>query len=604
MADEQKVIFSALLEEAHHKGYLLHEDLLNLLPSDYVDPEQMEGIIGRLNELGIKVFEFPPDADQLLLSEEGHAEEMSEAIDVLVTETRTTDPVRLYMREMGKVELLTREGEISIAKRIEEGTRQVLSAIAVYPKIIASVLEEYQRITSEHGRLSDLINGFYHPEGEALPAEEGELPQELQKLETSSEEAGDEFGEGGPDPAEAAKYMAGLEELYQAYIGAIKKHGVKHAQTLKHQKALVDYFSHCKLSVKQFNRQTNRLRKLLEKVRAQERTIMKYCVDKAGTPRKNFIRSFPGNETNMDWLKNYKKDNPAQAEALQELSKEVKRLQGTLVELEESSHLSVVEIKDINRRLAIGEAKSRRAKKEMIEANLRLVISIAKKYTNRGLQFLDLIQEGNVGLMKAVDKFEYRRGYKFSTYATWWIRQAITRSIADQARTIRIPVHMIETINKLNRISRQLLQETGFEPTPEELAKKMDMSEDKIRKVLKIAKEPISMETPIGEDEDSSLGDFIEDTMMVSPVDFATSSGLSEAVQEILASLTPREAKVLRMRFGIEMNTDHTLEEVGKQFDVTRERIRQIEAKALRKLRHPNRAEKLHSFLESEEESA
>lgn len=604
MADEQKVIFSALLEEAHHKGYLLHEDLLNLLPSDYVDPEQMEGIIGRLNELGIKVFEFPPDTDQLLLSEEGAEEELSEAIDVLVTETRTTDPVRLYMREMGKVELLTREGEIDIAKRIEEGTRQVLSAIAVYPKIIASVLEEYQRITSEHGRLSDLVNGFYHPEGEeTIP--EGDITQELQKLEsTSSDEGGDEFGEGGPDPAEAAKYMAGLEDLYKAYINSIKKHGVKHAQSLKHQKALIDYFSLCKLSVKQFNRQTNRLRKLLEKVRAQERVIMKYCVDKAGTPRKNFIRSFPSNETNPEWLKQYKKENPKQAGELQEIAKDIKRSQNVLLELEESSHLSVAEIKDINRRLAIGEAKSRRAKKEMIEANLRLVISIAKKYTNRGLQFLDLIQEGNVGLMKAVDKFEYRRGYKFSTYATWWIRQAITRSIADQARTIRIPVHMIETINKLNRISRQLLQETGFEPTPEELAKKMDMSEDKVRKVLKIAKEPISMETPIGEDEDSNLGDFIEDTTMESPVDFATSSGLSEAVQEILATLTPREAKVLRMRFGIEMNTDHTLEEVGKQFDVTRERIRQIEAKALRKLRHPNRAEKLHSFLESEEESA
>jgi len=331
---------------------------------------------------------------------------------------------------------------------------------------------------------------------------------------------------------------------------------------------------------------------------------MKYCVDKAGTPRKNFIRSFPGNETNADWLKSYKKDNPTQEAILQELGKDIRRAQNILVELEESSHLTIPEIKDINRRLSIGEAKSRRAKKEMIEANLRLVISIAKKYTNRGLQFLDLIQEGNVGLMKAVDKFEYRRGYKFSTYATWWIRQAITRSIADQARTIRIPVHMIETINKLNRISRQLLQETGFEPTPEELAKKMDMSEDKVRKVLKIAKEPISMETPIGEDEDSNLGDFIEDTTIESPIDFATSSGLSEAVQEILSTLTPREAKVLRMRFGIEMNTDHTLEEVGKQFDVTRERIRQIEAKALRKLRHPNRAEKLHSFLESEEEGA
>jgi RNA polymerase primary sigma factor len=605
MSEEQKLIFfSALLEEARHKGYLLHEDLLNLLPIDYADPDQMETIIARLKEYGIKVFEFPPDNDQLLLSEgDGESEEsFSEAVDALVIESRTTDPVRLYMREMGKVELLTREGEINIAKRIEEGTRQVLGAIAIYPKIIASVLEEYHRIAAEHGRLSDLLNGFYHAEGEEIVEDETDVVQELQKLETS-EEAGDEFGEGGPDPTEAAKYMTGLEELYNAYVNAIKKHGVKHAQTLNSQKMLIDYFSLCKLSVKQFNRQTNRLRKLLEKVRAQERLIMKYCVDKAGTPRKHFIRSFPGNETNLEWLKRYKKENPAQADALQEQAKDIKRTQMLLIELEESSHLSVLEIKDINRRLAIGEAKSRRAKKEMIEANLRLVISIAKKYTNRGLQFLDLIQEGNVGLMKAVDKFEYRRGYKFSTYATWWIRQAITRSIADQARTIRIPVHMIETINKLNRISRQLLQETGFEPTPEELAKKMDMSEDKIRKVLKIAKEPISMETPIGEDEDSNLGDFIEDTTMLSPVEFATSSGLAEAVQEILSTLTPREAKVLRMRFGIEMNTDHTLEEVGKQFDVTRERIRQIEAKALRKLRHPNRAEKLHSFLESEEES-
>ncbi len=605
MADEKKEIFSALLEEAQSKGYLLQEDLVNLLPSEYLD-EQMDAIVERLDELGIKVYHATPDNDQLLLSEETSTEDLSsEAIDVLITESRTTDPVRLYMREMGKVELLTREGEINIAKRIEEGTRQVLSAIAVYPKIIASVLEEYRRITSEHGRLSDLVNGFYHVEGEEVPGgSEEEIPQELQNLESSSEEGSDEFGEGGPDPAEAARYMSGLEELYQVYIQSIEKHGIKHAQTLKHQKALVDYFSLCKLSVKQFNRQINRLRKLLEKVRAQERIIMKFCVDKAATPRKNFIRSFPGNETNLDWLKIYKKENPAQADMLNEVAKDVKRSQQLLLELEESSHLTVTEIKDINRRLAIGEAKSRRAKREMIEANLRLVISIAKKYTNRGLQFLDLIQEGNVGLMKAVDKFEYRRGYKFSTYATWWIRQAITRSIADQARTIRIPVHMIETINKLNRISRQLLQETGFEPTPEELAKKMDMSEDKVRKVLKIAKEPISMETPIGEDEDSNLGDFIEDTTMESPIDFATSSGLAEAVQEILATLTPREAKVLRMRFGIEMNTDHTLEEVGKQFDVTRERIRQIEAKALRKLRHPNRAEKLHSFLESEEDNA
>ena len=466
MADEQKLGFSALLLEAKHKGYLLHEDLLNLLPSDYVDPQQMEGIIDRLNEMGIKVFEFPPDADQLLLSEGSGEEEISEAIDVLVTETRTTDPVRLYMREMGKVELLTREGEINIAKRIEEGTRQVLTAIAAYPKIIASIIEEYKRIMAEHGRLSDLITGFFNPE--AVAVAETDITQELQKLDSA--ENADEFGESGPDPAEAAKYMNELETLYGHFVSSIKKNGTKHATTLKHQKALAEFFSLCKLSVKQFNKQTNRLRKLLEKVRAQERIIMRYCVVKAGVPRKNFIHSFPGNETNMEWVKSFKKENPKQEEALLALAKEIKRAQKSLIELEESCLLSISEIKEINRHMSIGEAKARRAKKEMVEANLRLVISIAKKYTNRGLQFLDLIQEGNIGLMKAVDKFEYRRGYKFSTYATWWIRQAITRSIADQARTIRIPVHMIETINKLNRICRQMLQETGVEPTPEELA--------------------------------------------------------------------------------------------------------------------------------------
>ncbi len=627
--ERQTSSINPLIQEAKRKGYLLHEDLLNLLPNDFgVDPNQMEGIIDRLNEMGIKVFEVPPDETTLSLSEnDADEEEISEAIEVFTTETRTTDPVRMYMREMGSVELLTREGEIVIAKRIEDGIRQVMSALVQYPDIVQQFIEEYELIIANNGRLSDILIGFFdEPPASNEPIALIEAPENEEfdtpvtatgkaasktKTATGDDESGDdesgggdgddEFGDSGPDPIYTAEQMQQLKVLLEKYIKAAKKHDRKHASVIKSQKEVAEQYSKFKLAIKTFLRQTMRLRALLREAREQERIVLDYCVIKAHTPRKNFIQSFPGNEANLDWLAGYAKKHPAQAESLLAYELEIQRAQKKLAELEERSHLSIADIKEINRRVSIGEAKSRRAKKEMIEANLRLVISIAKKYTNRGLQFLDLIQEGNIGLMKAVDKFEYRRGYKFSTYATWWIRQAITRSIADQARTIRIPVHMIETINKLNRISRQIMQKTGQEPTPEELSVHMDMPEDKIRKVLKIAKEPISMETPIGEDEDSNLGDFIEDTNMESPVDYATTEGLKEATQEVLMSLTPREAKVLRMRFGIDMNTDHTLEEVGKQFDVTRERIRQIEAKALRKLRHPSRAEKLSSFLDGEE---
>ncbi|PIZ04442.1 MAG: RNA polymerase sigma factor RpoD [Gammaproteobacteria bacterium CG_4_10_14_0_8_um_filter_38_16] len=647
--------FNALTQEAKRKGYLTHEDLLNLLPSDFVDPNQMESIIDRLNEMGIRVYEVPPDENELLLADDNddEEEEITEVIEAIATENRTTDPVRMYMREMGSVELLTREGEIEIAKRIESGIRQVMSALVYYPEIIESFIKRYHKIVAQEGRLSDILSGYFELDEAAMAAmaeiaenakiakalELAEAEEEAEAIaiaaksktkattkddnksaavktdddddestdgaiaagETADEEE-DAFGDNGPDPVYTAEQIKILEELFEKYTSSIKKNGKQHKTTAKYRDAVSEHYAKFKLSIKQFMRQTMRLRNLLRETREQERIIMKICVTSAKTPRKDFIHSFSGHESDLKWLATFSKAHPKAANTLTTMEKEIHRAQKKLALIEETSNLPVHDIKEINRRVSIGEAKSRRAKKEMIEANLRLVISIAKKYTNRGLQFLDLIQEGNIGLMKAVDKFEYRRGYKFSTYATWWIRQAITRSIADQARTIRIPVHMIETINKLNRISRQIMQETGLEPTPEELSKHMDMPEDKIRKVLKIAKEPISMETPIGEDEDSSLGDFIEDTNIESPVDFATSSGLREAMREVLSSLTPREAKVLRMRFGIDMNTDHTLEEVGKQFDVTRERIRQIEAKALRKLRHPTRAEKMQSFLDQEGE--
>ncbi len=613
MAGGQQSGFNALLVEAKRKGFLIHEDLLNLLPNDLVDPNQMESIIDRLNEMGIKVYEVPPDADSLVLEESSAQAEISEeAIEVLeAAETRTTDPVRMYMREMGSVELLTREGEIVIAKRIEDGIRQVMGALVQFPVVVDSFIADYDSIVENEGRLSDLISGFFDDEIATKPpvakvvAEaqqtNGEAVDDKDKDKNKDSEEDDEFVDTGPDPVYTKEKMDELRKLQKKYVNAVSKYGKKHETTKKHEKKVAEQFFIFKLSIKPFLKQTMKLRGLLRSTREQERAIMRYCLTKAKAPRKQFISSFPGNESNLEWLNTFKEENPEQAEKLEIFRNDILRAQKKLALIEERSQLPISEIKEINRRVSIGEAKSRRAKKEMIEANLRLVISIAKKYTNRGLQFLDLIQEGNIGLMKAVDKFEYRRGYKFSTYATWWIRQAITRSIADQARTIRIPVHMIETINKLNRISRQILQETGQEPTPEELGKRMEMPEDKVRKVLKIAKEPISMETPIGEDEDSNLGDFIEDVNQQAPVDFATGEGLKEATQEILSSLTPREAKVLRMRFGIDMNTDHTLEEVGKQFDVTRERIRQIEAKALRKLRHPTRAEKLQSFLETED---
>ncbi len=567
-----------------------------------------------INDMGINVFETAPDADALLLAEadtdEAAAEEAAAALAAVETDIgRTTDPVRMYMREMGTVELLTREGEIEIAKRIEEGIREVMSAIAHFPGTVDSILADYERVTNEGGRLSDILSGYIDPDddGAAAPQEvEPQTPQSTSKPvdddkddeDEEESESEEEEGDGGPDPEVARLRFGAVAEQLEKANKALKKHGRASQQATEELEALAILFMPIKLVPKQYDALVERVRDALSQIRAQERAIMQLCVRDARMPRADFLRQFPNNETNLDWAEQLAAGKSKYAEAIGNRKEDIQRCQQKLIELEQQCELAIADIKDINRRMSIGEAKARRAKKEMVEANLRLVISIAKKYTNRGLQFLDLIQEGNIGLMKAVDKFEYRRGYKFSTYATWWIRQAITRSIADQARTIRIPVHMIETINKLNRISRQMLQEMGREPTPEELGERMEMPEDKIRKVLKIAKEPISMETPIGDDEDSHLGDFIEDSAMQSPIDVATVESLKEATREVLSGLTAREAKVLRMRFGIDMNTDHTLEEVGKQFDVTRERIRQIEAKALRKLRHPTRSEHLRSFLD------
>ncbi|MFG0805292.1 RNA polymerase sigma factor RpoD [Pseudomonas fluvialis] len=608
---QQQSRLKELIARGREQGYLTYAEVNDHLPEDISDPEQVEDIIRMINDMGINVFESAPDADALLLAEadtdEAAAEEAAAALAAVETDIgRTTDPVRMYMREMGTVELLTREGEIEIAKRIEEGIREVMSAIAHFPGSVDGILAEYQRVTSEGGRLSDVLSGYIDPDDGSVPEAEVE-PVELKDdsvdkdKDDEDEEDGDaeeEEGDGGPDPEEAARRFGAVAEQLVKAKKALKKHGRGSKQADAELLALAELFMPIKLVPKQFDVLVAGVRSALERVRQQERAIMQLCVRDARMPRSDFLKLFPGNEVDLEWVDGLSKGKAKYAAALAELSDEIKRNQQKLLDLQSEVELTIAEIKDVNRRMSIGEAKARRAKKEMVEANLRLVISIAKKYTNRGLQFLDLIQEGNIGLMKAVDKFEYRRGYKFSTYATWWIRQAITRSIADQARTIRIPVHMIETINKLNRISRQMLQEMGREPTPEELGERMDMPEDKIRKVLKIAKEPISMETPIGDDEDSHLGDFIEDSTMQSPIDVATVESLKEATRDVLSGLTAREAKVLRMRFGIDMNTDHTLEEVGKQFDVTRERIRQIEAKALRKLRHPSRSEHLRSFLD------
>ncbi|EKM6335364.1 TPA: RNA polymerase sigma factor RpoD [Pseudomonas aeruginosa] len=611
---QQQSRLKELIARGREQGYLTYAEVNDHLPEDISDPEQVEDIIRMINDMGINVFETAPDADALLLAEadtdEAAAEEAAAALAAVESDIgRTTDPVRMYMREMGTVELLTREGEIEIAKRIEEGIREVMSAIAQFPGTVDSILADYNRIVAEGGRLSDVLSGYIDPDDGSLPAEEVE-PVNLKDDSADSKEKDDEEeesddssdsddeGDGGPDPEEARLRFTAVSEQLDKAKKALKKHGRGSKQATAELTGLAELFMPIKLVPKQFDALVARVRSALEGVRAQERAIMQLCVRDARMPRADFLRLFPNHETDEKRVDSVLKSKPKYAEAIERLRDDILRNQQKLAALESEVELTVAEIKEINRAMSIGEAKARRAKKEMVEANLRLVISIAKKYTNRGLQFLDLIQEGNIGLMKAVDKFEYRRGYKFSTYATWWIRQAITRSIADQARTIRIPVHMIETINKLNRISRQMLQEMGREPTPEELGERMDMPEDKIRKVLKIAKEPISMETPIGDDEDSHLGDFIEDSTMQSPIEMATSESLKESTREVLAGLTAREAKVLRMRFGIDMNTDHTLEEVGKQFDVTRERIRQIEAKALRKLRHPSRSEHLRSFLD------
>ena len=555
------------------------------------------------------VFENAPDAEDLLsttdiTTDEVAAAEAAAALAAVETEQhRTTGPVRMYMREMGTVELLTREGEIEIAKRIEEGTRELMSAIAEWPDIVDYIIEEYDLIETDERKLADILIGYLNPMAHVpsalAQAEAAKKEDEENNLDAVVE--GDEEEEEedtGLDPVEAKERFDLLRKLNKSAKKAIEKNGRDHKLTRKAIKELSGHFKYLKLAPRKFEPLIAIVRETLSIIRSSERQITSMVVRQAGMPRADFIRSFPGNETNENWTEEICQQGHPCAEKLKEHEIEIKRAQRRLGRISEKNDLSITQVKDINRRMSIGEAKARRAKKEMVEANLRLVISIAKKYTNRGLQFLDLIQEGNIGLMKAVDKFEYRRGYKFSTYATWWIRQAITRSIADQARTIRIPVHMIETINKLNRISRQMLQEVGREPTPEELGERMEMPEDKIRKVLKIAKEPISMETPIGDDDDSHLGDFIEDINILSPVDFATNDSLTDATRDVLNGLTMREAKVLRMRFGIDMNTDHTLEEVGKQFDVTRERIRQIEAKALRKLRHPSRSDHLRSFLD------
>ena len=604
---QQQSRLKELISRGREQGYLTYAEVNDHLPEDISDPEQVEDIIRMINDMGINVFEVAPDADALLLAEadtdEAAVEEAAAALAAVESDIgRTTDPVRMYMREMGTVELLTREGEIEIAKRIEEGIREVMSAIAHFPGTVDSILAEYQRVTTEGGRLSEVLSGYIDPDDGSIP--EAEVEPIIEEVSETAEakdddaETEDEEGDGGPDPEEALRRFTEVSEQLAKAKKALKKYGRDSKQGITALGELADFFMRIKLVPKQFEALVTHVRTAQANIRNQERAIMQLCVRDARMPRADFLRLFPGNETNEEWVVKLAKGKTKHAAALRDLTEDVLRCQQQLISLEQECGLTIAEIKDVNRRMSIGEAKARRAKKEMVEANLRLVISIAKKYTNRGLQFLDLIQEGNIGLMKAVDKFEYRRGYKFSTYATWWIRQAITRSIADQARTIRIPVHMIETINKLNRISRQMLQEMGREPTPEELGERMEMPEDKIRKVLKIAKEPISMETPIGDDEDSHLGDFIEDSTMQSPIDVATVESLKEATREVLAGLTAREAKVLRMRFGIDMNTDHTLEEVGKQFDVTRERIRQIEAKALRKLRHPSRSEHLRSFLD------
>jgi RNA polymerase primary sigma factor len=615
--EQQQSRLKELIAKGKEQGFLTYGEVNDHLPDDISDPEQIEDIIRMINDMGITVYETAPDADELLSTEENTADELAAeeaaaALAAVETEAgRTTDPVRMYMREMGTVELLTREGEIAIAKRIEEGIRDVLTALVYYPGTVSYLLETYAEVSKED-KLSDLLVGYLDPTDNVPAATQvgQEMPKKSEQVlnadgtpklnaDGSPIDADEEEEENkGPDPVEAKKRFALLKRQYNKSLKIIEEKGANSKESQAQMVKLAEAYCCFKLVPKHFDRMVTMAREAQGIVRRHERIITTAVVRRSRVPRSVFRKEYVGNEVSVTWINKIAKSKKEYAAALDIHREDILRSQKKMKALSKITELSIVEIKDINRRMSLGEAKARRAKKDMVEANLRLVISIAKKYTNRGLQFLDLIQEGNIGLMKAVDKFEYRRGYKFSTYATWWIRQAITRSIADQARTIRIPVHMIETINKLNRVSRQMLQEMGREPTPEELGDRMEMPEDKVRRVLKIAKEPISMETPIGDDEDSHLGDFIEDSTIGSPIDLATGEGLREATKDVLGGLTAREAKVLRMRFGIDMNTDHTLEEVGKQFDVTRERIRQIEAKALRKLRHPSRSEHLRSFLD------
>ncbi len=589
-----------LIEKGREQGYLTYADVNDHLPEDISDPDQVDEIIGMIEDLGLKVHETAPDADDLLLAESEDSDEIAleqaaEALAAVENETgRTTDPVRMYMREMGTVDLLTREGEIEIAKRIEEGMRDLLSASVFYPRTVEYVIDYHQMVKDGEKKINDFLTGFLEEMEEVPSAGPGSqrAKEEAEAAEESDEDT------SGPDMQEVQRRMTNLKRQYNKTLKVIESKGRHSKEANVEFKKLGDIFQFLKFSPRMFDDIAGIARSGLSKIREKEKLIQEQLVRNARMPRKDFLALYADNLTKVRWVDSLMKEKKYKKDLLAKVKQDVVIAQKDIIELEQRVGLSVKEIKEINRSMSIGETKMRRAKKDMVEANLRLVISIAKKYTNRGLQFLDLIQEGNIGLMKAVDKFEYRRGYKFSTYATWWIRQAITRSIADQARTIRIPVHMIETINKLNRVSRQMMQDMGREPTPEELSKELDMPEDKVRKVLKIAKEPISTETPIGDDEDSSLGDFIEDTVIESPLENATEDSLHFATDDVLASLTAREAKVLRMRFGIGMNTDHTLEEVGKQFDVTRERIRQIEAKALRKLRHPSRSSHLKSFLD------
>jgi RNA polymerase primary sigma factor len=611
-AEARRTQLKNLIILGKERGFLTYAEINDHLPDEVLDADQIEGVISMINDMGIQVYDEAPDAETLLMQEatpaaadEDVAAEAEQALTTVDSEFgRTTDPVRMYMREMGSVDLLTREGEIEIAKRIEEGLRHMVQAISSCPLTIQQILDMAAQVEADTMRIDELIDGFVEPESEAKP------------VEKPSPKADDEDAEEEDEAATAAAVAANLAQLkaealaqfdfirkaYKRAQGAHAKYGLGSPQHMKAQSEVTELLMAIRFTVRQVDGLCEQIRNAVEEVRSHERKIMEFCVPRSGMPRPHFIKVFPGNETNLTWLDKEIAAKKAYCSTLAKVQYEVKAHQEALIAMQDRVGLPIKSLKDINKQMSTGEAKARRAKREMIEANLRLVISIAKKYTNRGLQFLDLIQEGNIGLMKAVEKFEYRRGYKFSTYATWWIRQAITRSIADQARTIRIPVHMIETINKMNRISRQILQETGIEPDPATLALKMEMPEDKIRKIMKIAKEPISMETPIGDDEDSHLGDFIEDSSTLSPDDSAIYGNLRDATREVLDSLTSREAKVLRMRFGIEMNTDHTLEEVGKQFDVTRERIRQIEAKALRKLRHPTRSERLKSFVGSGEQ--